>query len=74
MVTIRKGSERATVASSVYQMIYKDLGWRIEASPERDKNLKSLTLESLKDLAAKAGLDVKGLKKDEIRALLEAQE
>lgn len=74
MVTIRKGSERAIVASSVYRMIYKDLGWRIEASPEREKSLKSLTLESLKDLAAKAGLDVKGLKKDEIRALLEAQE
>ncbi len=84
MVTIKKGSDRATVAKSMWPA-YQKMGWSLDApliseqpkpteQPQEPEDLSSMKLEELKALAEQAGFDIKGLKKDEIRALLEAQE
>lgn len=84
MVTIKKGSDRATVAKSMWPT-YQKMGWDLDhppaseqpkstEQPQEPEDLSSMKLEELKSLAAQAGFDIKGLKKDEIRALLESQE
>ena len=68
-VTIKKGRDIKRVTEKVFTVLYKDLGYSLVDTQVSD--LKTLKVEDLRNLAKKAGIDSKGLKKEDLIKALE---
>lgn len=68
-ITIKKGRDIKRVTEKVFTVLYKDLGYSIVDTQGPD--LKTLKLDELRTLAKKAGIDSKGLKKEDLIKALE---